>query len=103
MFLPLPSRSAAVPAAKHMSHTAVQPDSALVLLTDLNAIGTFVARIVADPRTVNRAVIVWEDERPMRAGREIGEVASGEPEAMKTSKITASRPFYEIGERNVKS
>ena len=92
VFLPLPPRSAAAPGMKTMSHMTVEPCTAPVLLTDLNSIGTFVARIVADPRTLNRRVVVWEDERPMSAAWDVGAEASGEPEVMNKLKIAVSAP-----------
>ena len=88
VFLPLPPRSAVSPMMKTASRTAIVPGTAPVLLTDLNSIGTFVARIVADPRTINQQVIIWEDERPMHAAWDVGALASGEPDAMNALKIS---------------
>ena len=86
-FLPLPPRSTIPSPWRTTSLTAPQPGDARVLLTNLNNIGTWVARILADPRTLNKKVVIWEDERPVRAAFEVGEAASGEPEAMRSQMI----------------
>ena len=83
-FLPLPTRSAVAAPFRTMSETVPEPGDARVLLTDLNHIGAFVARIIGDPRTLNRSVIVWEEERPIRAAREVGEAMSGEADALRS-------------------
>ena len=90
--LPLPPRSKTSLAMKAMSQTTFEPGDAPVLLSDLNSIGPFVARILADERTVNQAVMVWEDERPMHAAWDVGPLASGESEAMNALKISVSLP-----------
>lgn len=99
-FLPLPPRSTVKPALHAMSHTLVGPGDVRVLLTDLNDIGTFVARVIADERTLNKAVIIWEDERPMRAAREVGEEASGEADAMRAMKKSVCRALFIRGKDN---
>ncbi|KAI0764288.1 NAD-P-binding protein [Trametes elegans] len=57
-----------------------------MLVTDLRHIGTYVARILADPRTVNHAVMVWEDEVTQLQAHEIGEAASGEADVIKAKR-----------------
>lgn len=48
---------------KGMTHTEIIGDGeAKNLLTDLRDIGRFVARIVKDPRTLNKKVVTWSDE-----------------------------------------
>ena len=89
-FLPLPPRSKAPPAAATATHTAFVPGDARVLLADMQAVGAYVARVVADPRTLNQAVIVWEDEVSQRNAHELGERLSGEGEALKAKRITVS-------------
>ncbi|CDO72668.1 hypothetical protein BN946_scf184985.g87 [Trametes cinnabarina] len=84
--LPLPERSAN-PFMKTLSYEIYDKGDDKVLLTDLNHIGTYVARIVADPRTLNHAVIVWEDERTQLEQHEIGERVSGEGESLKAKRI----------------
>ena len=54
--------------------------------------GVFVARIVADPRTLNRKVVIWDDERPVSAAHAAGERLSGEPAAMRALRRTVRFP-----------
>ena len=60
---------------------------AKMLVTDYNHIGDYVARIVADERTLNQYVIVWEDEVTHEQAKEIGERVSGDGEALKAARI----------------
>ncbi|KAI9058256.1 NAD-P-binding protein, partial [Trametes sanguinea] len=83
--LPLPERSTSL--MKTLSHTVFGQGDNKMLLTNLDHIGTYVARIVADSRTLNQAVIVWEDERTQLEVHEIGERASGEGDALKAERI----------------
>ena len=62
-----------------------------VLVTDRERIGVYVARIVADPRTLNQAVIVWEDEVSQNDAHAIGERLSGEGDRLKAQRIYVSR------------
>ncbi|KAI9063943.1 NAD-P-binding protein [Trametes sanguinea] len=83
--LPLPERSASL--IKAQSYTIFDKGDNKVLMTNLDHIGTYVARIVADPRTLNHAVIVWEDERTQLEQHEVGERASGEGDALKAKRV----------------
>ncbi len=49
-----------------------------VLYTELNSIGTFVARILADPRTLNQTVITSEGEANLNEIYQVANKASGE-------------------------
>ena len=89
-FLPLPPRSKAPPAAATATHTAFVPGDARVLLADMQAVGAYVARVVADPRTLGRKVVVWDDERPVSAAHAAGERLSGEAGAMRALRRTVS-------------
>ena len=60
------------------------------MATNLDHIGTWVARIVADPRTLNQAVIVWEDEVKVNAAHDVGERVSGDGDALKAKRIHVS-------------
>ncbi len=60
------------------------------LLTDRDRIGVYVARIVADPRTLNKSVIVWEDEVKRRDALELGERLSREGDKLKAQRIYVS-------------
>ncbi len=87
LYLPLPLRSAAGAGALKMSRHVYGPGDSRTLLTDLDHIGVYVARILADPRTLGRAVQVWEDERTQLEAREIGERASGDGDALKSLRV----------------
>ncbi|KAI0657640.1 NAD-P-binding protein [Cubamyces menziesii] len=86
--LPLPERSQSP--MKEQSYTIYGDGNNRMLVTDLNHIGTYVARIIADPRTLNHAVIIWEDEPTQLETREIGERVSGEGDALKAKRIYVS-------------
>ncbi|KAI0645185.1 NAD-P-binding protein [Trametes meyenii] len=83
--LPLPKRSDMY--MKTKTHQIYGDGRSRFLVTDLHHIGTYVARIVADPRTLNRAVIIWEDELTQLGAHEIGERVSGEGDEMKAQRI----------------
>ncbi|KAI0364826.1 NAD-P-binding protein [Pilatotrama ljubarskyi] len=86
--LPLPSRSKA--SRKESTYELHGDGTKKMLVTDLRHIGAYVARIIADPRTLNQAVIVWEDEVTELQAREIGERASGEADVLKAKRIHLS-------------
>ncbi|KAJ8455414.1 hypothetical protein ONZ51_g12470 [Trametes cubensis] len=86
--LPLPERSGGP--MKTRSHTVYGPGNDKTLVTDLKHIGTYVARVVADPRTLNQAVIIWEDEVTQLEAHEIGERVSGEGDALKAKRVYVS-------------
>ncbi|KAI0669631.1 NAD-P-binding protein [Trametes maxima] len=83
--LPLPKRSDMYMKAKTLQMYG--DGRSRFLVTDLHHIGTYVARIVADPRTLNRAVMIWEDEPTQLEAHEIGERVSGEGDEMKAQRI----------------
>ena len=78
---------------KEQSYTIYGDGNNRMLVTNLNHIGTYVARIIADPRTLNHAVIIWEDEPTQLETREIGERVSGEGDALKAKRIYVCRSF----------
>lgn len=57
-----------------------------MLLTDLEDIGIFVARIVADERTLNQYVIAWADEMTLLEAKDLCERLSGEEEALRAKR-----------------
>ena len=61
-----------------------------MLLINLEHIGTWVARIIADPRTLNQAVIAWEDEVTANVAHDIGERVSGDGDALKAQRFYVS-------------
>ncbi|KAI0359478.1 NAD-P-binding protein [Trametes cingulata] len=83
--LPLPSRSDVW--RKESTYEVHGDGTKKMLVTDLRHIGTYVARIVADPRTLNQAVIVWEDEVTDLEAHEIGERISGEADMLKAKRV----------------
>ncbi|EIW55885.1 NAD-P-binding protein [Trametes versicolor FP-101664 SS1] len=85
--LPLPTRSKVRDDWKAMTYAVYGSGDHKMLVTDLRDIGVFVARIVADPRTLGHAVLAWEDEVTQLEAHEIGERASGEAEVLKAKRF----------------
>ncbi|RPD58064.1 NAD(P)-binding protein [Lentinus tigrinus ALCF2SS1-7] len=83
IYLPIPLRSTAPPEFKSMTHRIVGSGDTPILLTNNNHIGTFVARIIADPRTLDHEVIIWEDQASQLDAQEIGARLSGEGQKLK--------------------
>ena len=90
LYLPLPLRSSATPGALKMSRHVYGGGHSRTLLTDLNHVGTYVARILLDPRTLGQAVQVWEDERTQLDAREIGERVSGDEGGLRALRVPVS-------------
>ena len=90
LVLPLPARSAAPAPFKALSHTLYAHGAAPMLLTDLRHIGAHVARVLADERTLNSAVVVWEDARTQAEAFEIGARVSGEEAHFRAEKTEVS-------------
>ncbi len=82
--LPLPARSTTYMKAK--TYEIFGDGSNRLLVTDLRHIGAHAARIVADPRTLNHAVMIWEDQPTQLEAHEIGERFSGEGESLKAQR-----------------
>ena len=93
LYLPIPVRSSASDFLKEMTHTVFGAGEAKNLVTDRDNIGIYVARIVADPRTLNQAVLVWEDEVSQKEAHEMGEELSGEGDVLKARRIYVSAPY----------
>ena len=90
LYLPLPLRSRAPQPTKEMTWSVDADGLARTLVTSIESIGTYVARILADPRTLNQAVIVWEDEVRQVDAHVLGERVSGEGDALKAKRIVVS-------------
>ena len=90
LYLPLPLRSRAPQHIKDMTWKVYGDGGARNLLTNNENIGTYVARILADPRTLNQAVIIWEDEVCQRDAYALGERLSGDGDALKAKRIVVS-------------
>ncbi|RDX43730.1 NAD(P)-binding protein [Lentinus brumalis] len=86
-YLPLPVRSSPEFTLVKGTTRVVGPGGAAtnvrILVTHRDHIGTFVARIIADPRTLNKAVIIWEDQVSQNDAHEIGARVSGDGDKMK--------------------
>ncbi|KAI0692308.1 NAD-P-binding protein [Cerioporus squamosus] len=83
LYLPIPLRSKAPIEFKSLTYRIAGSGKIPILLTYNGHIGTFVARIIADPRTLNQAVIVWEDSASQLDAQEIGARVSGDGEKLK--------------------
>ncbi|TFK84356.1 NAD-P-binding protein [Polyporus arcularius HHB13444] len=93
-WLPLPNRSTLSEEAKQMAYTTVEDGQARTLVTNLHHIGRYVARIIADPRTLNHAVIVWEDETTQAEALELGVRLSGDGEALRAKYVRVARDAF---------
>ncbi|PCH44149.1 NAD(P)-binding protein [Wolfiporia cocos MD-104 SS10] len=86
----LPSSTSSPAISGPMSHEIFGDGNKKNLLTDLEHVGVWVARIVADERTLNQSVIVWEDEKTLLEAQEIGERVSGEGEFIKSKRTNVT-------------
>ena len=96
LYLPVPPSPDLPPQLIAMANSVYGTGEHKNLLTDLRHIGAWVARIIADPRTLNHAVMVWEDEVAQRDALEIGDRVSGKGEAFAATRgkvSVALRPF----------
>ncbi len=94
--MPLPLRSNAPEFLKKITWSIVDGGEVPSLLTDRDRIGIYVARIVADSRTLNRSVIVWDDEVTQLEAFELGERLSGEEDTLKAQRVYVSLPCVAI-------
>ena len=80
MQLILPHRldSPAPPSAVSWSHQSFGPGTVKVAVTSNDDIGSFVARIIADPRTLNRYVFCWSEEVALKEVYALADRVSGE-------------------------
>ncbi|KAL1748638.1 hypothetical protein HDZ31DRAFT_29205 [Schizophyllum fasciatum] len=69
-----------------------EPGTMLTAGTDLNNIGNWVALILADPRTLNRTVFVWEDQATQEQLFKIGEAKCGDPEGLRKATVKVTEP-----------
>lgn len=93
LYLPLPLRSKAPLPVKEMTWKIYGDGKARNLVTNNQNIGKYVARILADPRTLNHSVIIWEDEVSQEEAHALGERLSGEGDALKEKRIIVSCCF----------
>ena len=90
LYLPVPLRSAAPQYLKEISWSVYGMGDSKQLLTNLYNIGPWVARIITDPRTINKSVIIWEDEATQTDAFELGVRFSGDGEALRAKRIDVS-------------
>ncbi|OSX58481.1 hypothetical protein POSPLADRAFT_1041299 [Postia placenta MAD-698-R-SB12] len=57
------------------------------LYTNMEHIGTYVARIIDDDRTLNQYVVIWEDERTLEEVKTLSEKASGEEDVLRAKRL----------------
>ncbi len=87
LYLPLPLRSKAPQPVKDMTWGVYGDGAARNLVTNNENIGKYVVRILKDPRTLNQAVIIWEDEVRQGDAHALGERLSGDGDALKAKRI----------------
>lgn len=87
----VPSSSKATSGLGPVEDEYYTQDDKPIIVTDVTAVGPYIARILGDPRTANQYVIVWEDELPLSKAREISEEASGEAEAIRKRRYVVRR------------
>ncbi|TBU37817.1 NAD-P-binding protein [Dichomitus squalens] len=86
-YLPLPLRSTIPEAKKQKNWQIYGPGDKPILVTNVEHVGEYVAQIITDKRTVNQAVIIWEDEASQLKAREIGERVSGDSDALEAKRV----------------
>ena len=86
-YLPLPLRSAVAPHIKEMTWKIYGSGESKNILMNLHHIGIWAARIITDPRTLKKQVIIWEDEVTQNVAHEIGGRVSGDGDALKMQRI----------------
>ena len=83
-----------------MSNTLFGAGDKSNLLINPKHIGDWVVRVVADPRTLNQSVIVWDDEISQARALEIADRVSGEGDTLRATRgkgrivcVTATKLF----------
>ncbi|PIL32964.1 hypothetical protein GSI_05082 [Ganoderma sinense ZZ0214-1] len=94
LYLPLPVRSKVPQAVKEMTWGVCGDGAARNLVTHLEHIGTYVARILADPRTLGHAVIIWEDEVRQGDAHALAQRVSGEGDALRAGRIAMTKDTF---------
>ena len=76
LFIPFPPQLTGMVAdsTRQYPGKGIQP----VALTDLHHIGTYVARVLQDERTLNKRIFIWEDEATLDEAWEIAGKTFGE-------------------------
>ena len=94
LYIPVPPSPDLPPQFLAMTNSLYGTGEQKSLGTNRSHLGAGVARIIADPRTLNHAVIVWEDEVAQRDALEIGDRMSGKGELFAATRGTVSVPTY---------
>ncbi|KAI4521103.1 NAD(P)-binding protein [Schizophyllum commune Loenen D] len=89
VLLPYPPSYTDNPVA-HASRQYRGPGNIPCAATDLDNIGVFVARIINDPRTLNKTVFVWEDQVTVADLFRIAEAKCGDAEGLRKATIKLS-------------
>ncbi|KAI5892194.1 uncharacterized protein SCHCODRAFT_02748485, partial [Schizophyllum commune H4-8] len=89
VLLPYPPSYTDNPVA-HASRRYRGPGDIPCAATDLNNIGTFVARIIDDSRTLNKTVFVWEDQVTVADLFRIAEEKCGDAEGLRKAIVKVS-------------
>ncbi|OSX58467.1 hypothetical protein POSPLADRAFT_1152493 [Postia placenta MAD-698-R-SB12] len=86
--LPFPTSSEATGSPwVHISREFYAKGDKKNLYTNMEHIGTYVARIIDDDRTLNQYVIIWEDELTLEEVKTIAEKASGEEDVLRAKRV----------------
>ena len=86
LYLPMPSRAGLSPQVMAMSNTLFGAGDKPNLLINPKHIGDWVVRIIADLRTLNQSVIVWDDEISLARALEIADRVSGEGDTLRAAR-----------------
>ncbi|GBE78820.1 hypothetical protein SCP_0200170 [Sparassis crispa] len=82
MQISLPCRSTSKSTRRDMSRRLYSGGAQKMVVTNLDRVGVYVARVVADERTLGHSVLIWEDQVTGLQAMEIGAKASGEGPAL---------------------
>ena len=89
-YLPLPQRTVVGEHSRANTETIVRKGESRNLVTDYRRIGMYVARIIADARTLNHSVMVWEDEVKQKRAHQLAERYSGEADFIRSRRVFVS-------------
>ncbi|KAH9925897.1 uncharacterized protein BXZ73DRAFT_103069 [Epithele typhae] len=88
---PLPKRTVVPAPLQVIAHTMYNSERGRMLLVGPTHVGKWVARIVKDPRTVTKIVLVWEGEMMHNDFLEIADRVSGEGGMFETATLEGLR------------
>ncbi|KAL6303046.1 NAD-P-binding protein [Sparassis latifolia] len=82
MQISLPCRSTSKSMMRDASRQLYNGGVKKILVTNLDNVGVYVAHVIADERTLNHSVLIWEDQVTALQAMEIGAKVSGEGSAL---------------------